>query len=137
MKILILTHYFLPHLGGIERIAYEEGRRLVRLGHEVTHEHIGQLLMLNSDADKQLVQVAGSHNSTGAQPTPLVSLIHVADNLAKDFGLGYLEDEKGIYNSSVLVSLGVTRKDIDGIRTSMGDSMVREVREIVSRCLRS
>ena len=108
-----------------------------RLGHEVTHEHIGQQLMLNSDADKQLVQVAGHHNSTGAQPTPLVSLIHVADNLAKDFGLGYLADEKGIYNSSVLVTLEITRKDIDGIRTSMGESMVREVREIVSRCLRS
>ncbi len=108
-----------------------------RLGHEVTHEHIGQLLMLNSDADKQLVQVVGNHNSTGAQPTPLVSLIHVADNLAKDFGMGYLEDERGIYNSSVLVTLGIARKDIDSIRASMGDSMVREVREIVSRCLRS
>ena len=108
-----------------------------RLGHEVTHEYIGQLLMLNSDADRQLVQVAGSHNSTGAQPTPLVSLIHVADSLAKDFGLGYLEDEKGVYNSSVLVTLGVTRKDVDDIRASIGDSIVREVREIVSRCLKS
>ena len=36
MRILIATHYWRPHCGGIETVAWEQARRLVRLGHEVT-----------------------------------------------------------------------------------------------------
>jgi len=36
MKILMVTHYWYPHEGGIERVSYEEARRLVEKGHEVT-----------------------------------------------------------------------------------------------------
>jgi len=35
-RILIVTHTFLPHVGGIERVVYEQGKRLIRLGFEVT-----------------------------------------------------------------------------------------------------
>ncbi len=36
MRILIATHYWRPHRGGIETVAWEQARRLVRAGHEVT-----------------------------------------------------------------------------------------------------
>jgi glycosyltransferase involved in cell wall biosynthesis len=36
MKILIITHYFQPHIGGIEIIAYNQAKELVKKGHEVT-----------------------------------------------------------------------------------------------------
>lgn len=36
MKILIVTHYFLPHRGGIEFVAYNQAKELVKRGHEVT-----------------------------------------------------------------------------------------------------
>ena len=36
MRILIATHYWRPHRGGIETVAWEQARRLARLGHEVT-----------------------------------------------------------------------------------------------------
>jgi len=36
MKILIATHYFLPHKGGIEFVAYNQAKELVKQGHEVT-----------------------------------------------------------------------------------------------------
>ncbi len=36
MKILIVTHYFLPHAGGIEIVAYNQAKELVKQGHEVT-----------------------------------------------------------------------------------------------------
>lgn len=36
MKILIVTHYFLPHMGGIEIVAYNQAKELVKLGHNVT-----------------------------------------------------------------------------------------------------
>jgi D-inositol-3-phosphate glycosyltransferase len=36
MKILIVTHYFEPHIGGIEIAAYNQAKELVRKGHKVT-----------------------------------------------------------------------------------------------------
>ena len=36
MKILIVTHYFLPHVGGIEMVAYNQAKKLIKRGHEVT-----------------------------------------------------------------------------------------------------
>lgn len=36
MKILIVTHYFKPHIGGIEIVAYNQAKELVKKGHEVT-----------------------------------------------------------------------------------------------------
>ena len=36
MRVLIATHYWRPHRGGIETVAWEQARRLVRAGHEVT-----------------------------------------------------------------------------------------------------
>jgi glycosyltransferase involved in cell wall biosynthesis len=35
-RVLLVTHFYPPHLGGIERVAQAEARRLVRLGTEVT-----------------------------------------------------------------------------------------------------
>jgi len=36
MKILIVTHYFLPHKGGIEFVAYNQAKELIKKGHKVT-----------------------------------------------------------------------------------------------------
>jgi glycosyltransferase involved in cell wall biosynthesis len=35
-RLLIVTHTFLPHVGGIERVVYEQGKRLMRLGFDVS-----------------------------------------------------------------------------------------------------
>jgi glycosyltransferase involved in cell wall biosynthesis len=35
-RLLIVTHTFLPHVGGIERVVYEQGKRLMRHGFDVT-----------------------------------------------------------------------------------------------------
>jgi glycosyltransferase involved in cell wall biosynthesis len=35
-RLLIVTHTFLPHVGGIERVVYEQGKRLIRLGFDVS-----------------------------------------------------------------------------------------------------
>src|SRR3989337_189732 len=34
-RLLIVTHTFLPHVGGIERVVYEQGKRLMKKGFEV------------------------------------------------------------------------------------------------------
>jgi glycosyltransferase involved in cell wall biosynthesis len=35
MKIVIVAHYFLPHVGGIEYVVYNQAKELARRGHEV------------------------------------------------------------------------------------------------------
>ena len=35
-RLCIITHTFLPHVGGIERVVYEQGKRLMRRGFDVT-----------------------------------------------------------------------------------------------------
>jgi glycosyltransferase involved in cell wall biosynthesis len=35
-RLLIVTHTFLPHIGGIERVVYEQGKRLMSHGFDVT-----------------------------------------------------------------------------------------------------
>jgi glycosyltransferase involved in cell wall biosynthesis len=35
-RLCIVTHTFLPHVGGIERVVYEQGKRLMRRGFDVT-----------------------------------------------------------------------------------------------------
>ena len=36
MKVLILTHYFQPHIGGIEIVVYNHAKEIVKRGHQVT-----------------------------------------------------------------------------------------------------
>jgi glycosyltransferase involved in cell wall biosynthesis len=36
MNICIVTHYFTPHIGGVERISFEQAKRLSTLGHHIT-----------------------------------------------------------------------------------------------------
>jgi glycosyltransferase involved in cell wall biosynthesis len=36
MNICIVTHYFTPHIGGVERISFEQAKRLSTLGYHVT-----------------------------------------------------------------------------------------------------
>ena len=36
MKVLILTHWFQPHIGGIEIVAYNHAKEIVKRGHQVT-----------------------------------------------------------------------------------------------------
>jgi len=36
MKVLILTHYFQPHIGGIEIVAYNQAKEIIKRGHQVT-----------------------------------------------------------------------------------------------------
>ena len=35
-RVCVVTHFFLPHLGGIEKVAYEESRRLAKMGYDMT-----------------------------------------------------------------------------------------------------
>lgn len=62
-KICLVTHFFPPHIGGIEKVAEEQGKRLSKLGYQVT--------VLTSKTHQQNERyVEGIHVS----PYPILSL---------------------------------------------------------------
>jgi HD-like signal output (HDOD) protein len=106
----------------------------VRLGNPITHEQIGQFVLTRAKAESEIVEVVGCHNSIGRRPNGLTCLIHVADNLCKDLGLGYLEKERAVYSPSVLDALQVREEDLEKLKDAVGGPMVDEIEDLVGRC---
>lgn len=107
----------------------------IQLGDVTNHERIGQLLMINADMGEELAGSVGAHHTVGEDPTPLVCLIHVADNLCKDMGLGYGEEETGHYNPKALARLGLKKEDLESLRETLTADVGDEVTSMVAQCL--
>jgi len=60
-----------------------------------------------------------------------VSLVHVADNVAKGMGLGYDGDEKPEFSRPALSELGLKRDDARKLTDALGERIVGEVRQLV------
>ena len=106
-----------------------------RLGHEVTHEYLGRLILLQANVDPELAEAVGSHNMPGRRPDPLVCLIHVADNLCRDLGLGYLSSETATYRATVLSTLRVSQEDMDGLRDRLAPDVTAHIEDLTRRCM--
>ena len=85
----------LAHMAS-ERIDFRAAE--VLLGDVGRHEEVGQLLLLKAKVRDELVAVVGQHHQPAAHPGPLIYLLHLADNLSKDLGMGYGLEEKGQYD---------------------------------------
>jgi HD-like signal output (HDOD) protein len=99
------------------------------------HEFLGQLLLIKSNVGEQLVRAVGEHHSGSKDPSDLVCLLHVANNLCKDLGKGYLKEEGSLYRVEVLQKLGITREDMERIQQELGEQMVKEIDDLVDRCV--
>ena len=71
----------------------------------------------------------------GDSPSPLVALVHVANGLAKELGLGYAESEPADYARPALDELKLTRQGVRGVKDALQDSVVSQVRELVKQCM--
>ena len=84
-----------------------------------------------------MVKAVGSHHSQAGLPSALSCLIHLADNLAKDFGLGSTEGERGQYDEEVLRVVGLDRGGLDRLRKTLESTTVDEILAVVDRCTAS
>ena len=90
MRVLTATHYWLPHVGGVEFEAREQSRRLVERGHEVTaiSSRIGDDRALSYDDGFPVHKVAATNvlEERIRLPYPLFSpaLFRLASRLARD-----------------------------------------------------
>ena len=119
----------LPEAGGSLREAE------ARLGDVVTHEQVGQLLLMRADMGQELVQAVGTHHEPEPLPSPLICLVHLADNICKDLGLSSMPGEHGVYSDSVLRALELDEAALDRIKESIRGSVVDDIRDLVDRCL--
>jgi HD-like signal output (HDOD) protein len=107
-----------------------------RLGDVVTHEQVGQLLLMRAEMSQELVRAVSTHHEPEPLPSPLICLVHLADNICKDLGLSYMAGEKGVYSDSVLRAMDLNQEILDELKDSVRHSVVNEIKDLVERCLR-
>ena len=105
------------------------------LGGAISHEWIGELLLRKSDMPKDLVRAVGLHHALGERPSPLTALIHVADGIAKEMGLGMIKDEATQNNRSALSVLSLRREDARNLSKNYASLVKGEVRRLVKQCM--
>lgn len=118
-----------------EDISFREAEK--GFGDAANHEYLGRLLLLTSSVGENLVEAVGTHHTTGNAPGSLVCLIHLANNISKDLGLGYLREERTEYSESVLKALDLTEEDVAELKEALGPAVAREIEEIVERCVQT
>lgn len=135
---LLLGFFFWGHFEEVlkqmtaERSTFREAEK--ELGDVGDHEYLAQILLLRSNATKEVVEGVGKHHTTGPTPSSLVCLVHLANNLCVELGLGYLPDEPARYSDAVLKNLSTTPEEVYRLRELLGKPMVLQIKEVVYRC---
>lgn len=102
-------------------------------GKVISHEEVGQLLLLKANAKQEVVEAVGAHHNPGPQPSSLTCLIHLADNLCMDLGLADFKEERGIYSEHILETLGLTQGDVQNLQKLLGTSIAEEIQQRIER----
>ena len=135
---LVLGFFFWNHFEAVlshmaqNEHSFREAEK--ELGDVANHEYLGQLLLIKSSVGPALVEAGGTHHTTGQAPGDLACLLHLANNICTDLGLGYAADERSVYSGAVLRALRLDMEDVRGLRETLGQPMVQEVAEVVDRC---
>ena len=106
-----------------------------KMGDVASHERVGQLLIMNAKLGEPLAFAVGNHHRPGEHPSGLSCIIHMANNLCKDLGMGYLEGDKAVYDTGVLTHLGLSSADVAKLRAELAEDICDEVKSLVSLCL--
>ena len=78
------------------------------------------LLVLNAGGGPNLVKSVATHHCPENPPRPLVCLVHLANNLCKDLGLGFHPEDRGIYHQDLFKAMQMRLADIDGLKGKIG-----------------
>jgi HD-like signal output (HDOD) protein len=137
---LFLGSFFWPYFAAVSRRFEQEEqpsdfrRAEAHFGDIANHEHIGRLLLIKSKMPAGLIEAVATHHSGGPTPRPLVCLIHLADNLCKDLGQGYLPESRACYNPAVLRAMRLRPTDTQALLESLPPDLQNDIDEFVGRC---
>lgn len=104
-------------------------------GGMVTHDQISEMMMQKAEMSQELVDAVSLHHEPGESPTPLVALIHVANNLCSEMGFGYNDAESIKYDRASLKALGLKRQSVRDLAEELQEPVAKEVMDVVSQCL--
>jgi len=135
---LVIGFFFWDWFARVEEHRKETGGSFRTAEHDLgdvaSHVRIGQLMLLNNDMGQDSVSaVASHHDAAGA--ADLVRLVHMANNLYKDLGLGYLPGEKPEYNVEVLEALRIDQGRLEVLRDQLAADVVDEIKTMVDQCM--
>jgi HD-like signal output (HDOD) protein len=136
---LVLGFFFWGHFSELvekmttEKMTFRQAEK--ELGDFANHEFLGKILLQRSKVNSDLVEAVGAHTSAIDNPRPLVWLVHLVDNIAKELGLGYLPQEKIEYQPSVLKSLRLDEGAVASLVESLDGELLNEIDQMVERCL--
>ena len=137
--LLVQGCFFADWFERIVRVANSDAvsyhRAELDMAGSVTHELVGELLMMKSRMPERLVVAVASHHVVGDSPAPLVALVHVANALVKELGLAYLKDEQVDYSPAALESLGLNRTGVRAVKGVLEESVVGQVKQLVRQCM--
>jgi hypothetical protein len=105
-----------------------------RLGDVASHDYLGQLLLLKSRVSPVLVGTVADHHVRNQPPGDLACLLHLANQLSKDLGLGYLPGEKGMYSALVLRRLGRDAEYVQALAEQLRPRVADEVELLMAHC---
>ena len=135
---LVLGFFFWDWFSRVLEHAENSGsfrRAEARLGDPANHERLGQLLLINANMGEEVAGVVGTHHGLGEEPAPLACLVHLANQLSKDLGMGYLPDEAADYSEEVLKVLDMKPEDVESLKESLAEDTTGEVKSMVDQCL--
>jgi HD-like signal output (HDOD) protein len=127
-------NYFEKVLGQMDGQARSFRDAETRMGDTATHEQVGELLLIRTNMSQELVSAVANHSDPEPLPRPLVSVVHLGDQICKDLGFGYIDGERGEYSDSVLRALDIDGAGLDELREKLRASVVDEIVEVVERC---
>ena len=82
-----------------------------------------------------MVEAVSQHHEPGEFPGSLTCLVHMADNLSKELGLGYSLEEKIVYSPDILRTLKLEEKDIPPLKEKLRETIVEEINKQVEQYL--
>ncbi|MBT6148022.1 MAG: hypothetical protein HOH74_21490, partial [Gemmatimonadetes bacterium] len=80
-------------------------------------------------------EIVSFFRRNGEKPALLTALVHVADGIAKEMGLGLVEDEAVDYNRTALTALHMKREDARALSKTYANLVKGEVRRLVKECM--
>ncbi|MBT4098660.1 MAG: HDOD domain-containing protein [Gemmatimonadetes bacterium] len=135
---LILGFFFWDHFQELitqmdsEECPFRQAEKAT--GDIANHELLGRLLLLKSNVGEQLVEAVGCHHTTGSDPSDLTCILHVADNLAKGLGFGYLTQEPLLWSADVLSRLDLMPDTAAALVDKIGQDISERITELVDHC---
>lgn len=109
-------------------------RAETELGNIATHDYLGRLMLIKSGVQIELVEAVGFHHELSASSPPLIHLIHLANQLSKDMGMGYSPGERGTYSAAMMRHFSIDAQQVRALRNDIHEGIAESINNHIEQC---